>query len=266
MIRSLLYVPASSERSERVIRSWLAHKGVDAPGFVLENGSGGKNPPRGRLAAVPAVAQRGGNGVRAHHPQPELMRPDAEAACRAGAFGLLVPKARRRARCRCLRAWLEEIEHSARRAAMIFIPMIEDAGAVCSTPGPSQQLPRASLDWSRAERIWRPRSMPSRARRFSTFPSCWSIWPQKQPVCARSAYCARSPTMATSLRSRKAPTRHAHWGSTVRAASTPSVVPVLNRAFSPSAEALDHARRLVAAAADAKTRGKAPLPRGQDGR
>ena len=24
--------------------------------------------------------------------QPELMRPDAEAACRAGAFGLFVPK------------------------------------------------------------------------------------------------------------------------------------------------------------------------------
>ena len=36
----------------------------------------------------------------------------------------------------------------------------------------------------------------------------------------------------------------------------PSVVPILNRAFSPSQEALDHARRLIAAAEDAKARGE----------
>jgi citrate lyase subunit beta/citryl-CoA lyase len=36
----------------------------------------------------------------------------------------------------------------------------------------------------------------------------------------------------------------------------PSVVPILNRAFSPSAQALDHARRLIAAAKEAKARGE----------
>ena len=36
----------------------------------------------------------------------------------------------------------------------------------------------------------------------------------------------------------------------------PSVVPVLNRAFSPSREALDHARRLIAAAETAVARGE----------
>jgi citrate lyase subunit beta / citryl-CoA lyase len=36
----------------------------------------------------------------------------------------------------------------------------------------------------------------------------------------------------------------------------PSVVPILNRAFSPSAEALDRARRLLAAAEAAKARGE----------
>jgi citrate lyase beta subunit len=34
------------------------------------------------------------------------------------------------------------------------------------------------------------------------------------------------------------------------------VVPILNRAFSPSQDALDHARRLIAAAEDAKARGE----------
>ena len=36
----------------------------------------------------------------------------------------------------------------------------------------------------------------------------------------------------------------------------PSVVPVLNRAFAPSAQALDHARRLLVAAKEAKARGE----------
>jgi len=36
----------------------------------------------------------------------------------------------------------------------------------------------------------------------------------------------------------------------------PSVVPILNRSFSPSAQALDHARRLIAAAEEAKARGE----------
>jgi citrate lyase subunit beta/citryl-CoA lyase len=36
----------------------------------------------------------------------------------------------------------------------------------------------------------------------------------------------------------------------------PKVVPILNRAFSPSPEALDHARRLIAAAEQAKARGE----------
>jgi D-alanyl-D-alanine carboxypeptidase/D-alanyl-D-alanine-endopeptidase (penicillin-binding protein 4) len=35
-----LKLPASAERSAQVVQSWLAQKGVDAPGFVLENGSG----------------------------------------------------------------------------------------------------------------------------------------------------------------------------------------------------------------------------------
>ena len=36
----------------------------------------------------------------------------------------------------------------------------------------------------------------------------------------------------------------------------PSVVPILNRAFSPSKQDVDHARRLVVAAEDANARGK----------
>ena len=93
MIRSLLYVPAHSERFVA-----KAHeRGADAIILDLEDAVpvGEKDAARAALAtAVPSVGRNGARVFVRINAQPELMEADAEAACRAGAYGLYVPKAR----------------------------------------------------------------------------------------------------------------------------------------------------------------------------
>jgi D-alanyl-D-alanine carboxypeptidase/D-alanyl-D-alanine-endopeptidase (penicillin-binding protein 4) len=43
--------PATAEKSERAVRQWLAHKGLDVPGLALENGSG--------LSRIERISTRG---------------------------------------------------------------------------------------------------------------------------------------------------------------------------------------------------------------
>ncbi len=59
-----------------------------------------------------------------------MREADAEAACRAGAFGLLVPKTRAAAELHALGALLERLEREAGRAATWLVPLVEDPGAV----------------------------------------------------------------------------------------------------------------------------------------
>ena len=94
MIRSLLYVPASSERFIA-----KAHdRGADAVILDLEDSvaSSEKEKARAALAAtVPAVSRNGAKVFVRINSEADLMFADSEAACRAGAFGLFVPKSRR---------------------------------------------------------------------------------------------------------------------------------------------------------------------------
>lgn len=60
-----------------------------------------------------------------------MILADAEAACRAGAFGLFVPKSRRSNDLVRLDQHLGEVERSmANRKKTVLVPMIEDPGAV----------------------------------------------------------------------------------------------------------------------------------------
>ena len=91
VIRSLLYVPAHSERFVA-----KAHeRGADAIILDLEDAVAPSEKTQARAAlaaAVPSVGAQRRARVRAH--QRRLDDADAEAACRAGAYGLFVPKAR----------------------------------------------------------------------------------------------------------------------------------------------------------------------------
>ena len=129
LIRSLLYVPASSERF--IARAHT--RGADAIILDLEDSvvAGEKIKARARLAA--AVAHVGQAGARVFvriNATRDLIHGDAEAACEAGAFGILVPKTRDPRVLFEMDALLGLLEHKSGREPMAVVPLIEDAAGV----------------------------------------------------------------------------------------------------------------------------------------
>src|SRR5262245_4855883 len=139
VIRSLLYVPASSER----FVAKAAERGADAIILDLEDAvaPSEKVAARSKLAgSVPAVGRNGATVFVRINSEPELMRADAEAAVRAGAFGLLVPKSRDPKALVQLGQWLEPLEKD--RKPAVLAPMIEDPGAVLDARAIASATPR----------------------------------------------------------------------------------------------------------------------------
>ena len=128
-LRTLLYVPASSERFLA-----KAHEcGADAIILDLEDtvAPARKDAAREYLPAAVTMVGRSGALVFVRiNAVPDRLLGDAEAACRAGAAGLFVPKARDPAALAALGDFLGEIEQVIGRPTMSMVPMIEDAGAV----------------------------------------------------------------------------------------------------------------------------------------
>lgn len=127
-LRSLLYVPAHSERF--VVK---AHeRGADAIVLDLEDAvpEADKDAARAGLAtAVPAVG-RGGAAVFVRINSGGRQREDALAACRAGATGVMVAKASSSAALDALAGALRAEEARLGRTAMSFLALIEGAAAV----------------------------------------------------------------------------------------------------------------------------------------
>jgi citrate lyase subunit beta/citryl-CoA lyase len=254
VIRSLLYVPASSER----FIAKAHERGADAIILDLEDAvvPAEKSAARARLAsAVTNVGQRGAIVFVRINSQPELTRLDAEAACRAGAFGLLVPKTRDARTLQELAGWLEEVERSAGRAATLLIPMIEDAGAVFDARPIATATPRVfglvagsedlatSLDAEPTpEVLYLPKLMVHLAAKAAGVRSFGLL-----RTVADYGDLAAVEKSANEARA---------FGFDGASCVHPSVVPILNRAFSPSEKELEHARRLIAAAEQAKVRGE----------
>ena len=112
MIRSMLYVPASSER----FVAKAQERGADAIILDLEDGVAPSEKSKARASlrdAVPAVARNGAPVFVRINSGSDAMLADAEAACRAGAFGLFVPKTREPQVLVRLAAHLDRIEGDA---------------------------------------------------------------------------------------------------------------------------------------------------------
>lgn len=62
--------------------------------------------------------------------EPELQKSDAEAACRAGAFGLFIAKASSPEQVRELAEHMGATERELGRDPLAFVALLEDAGAV----------------------------------------------------------------------------------------------------------------------------------------
>jgi citrate lyase subunit beta / citryl-CoA lyase len=254
VIRSLLYVPASSER----FIAKAHERGADAIILDLEDAvvPAEKSAARARLvSAVASAGQRGATVFVRINAEPERIRLDAEAACRAGAFGLFVPKARDARTLQELADLLEALERSAGRPPTALVPMIEDPGAVLDARIIATATPRVFALVAGGEDL---------ATSLDAEPTPEVLYLPKLLVhLAAKAAGVRSFGLLRTVADYgdlDAVEKSAHearaFGFDGASCVHPSVVPILNRAFSPSAEALERAHRLLAAAEAAKARGE----------
>jgi citrate lyase subunit beta / citryl-CoA lyase len=254
-IRSLLYVPVSSER----FLAKAHERGADAIILDLEDAVAPhrKDAARARLGEAIPMARRGGAVIFVRiNSEPGRIRRDAEAACRAGADGLLAPKARDAGAIAALADFLGGIEQDIGRAAISLVPMIEDPGAVLDARTIAKASPRVFALMTGGEDL---------ATALGAEPTPEALRLPKLLVhLAAKAAGVRSfgllrtvadyKDLAGIEQSAHEARRHGFDGASC---VHPTVVPILNRAFSPTEAELDHARALVAAfdAAQAAGRG-----------
>ncbi len=253
-IRSLLYVPVSSERFVA-----KAHeRGADAIILDLEDAVAPAQKAAARAAlgaAVTSAGQRGATIFVRINAEADLIRHDAEAACRAGAFGLFVPKVRNARALHALAGFLDGIEHLAERAPMRLVPMIEDPGALLDARSIAAATPRNYAMTTGGEDI---------ATSLGAEPTPEVLHVPKLLVhyAAKAAGVLSLGLLRTvadynDLAAMEKSAREARmFGFDGASCVHPSVVPILNRAFSPTAEELDHARRLIAESERAKASGQ----------
>lgn len=127
-LRSLLYVPAHSAR----FLAKAHERGADAIILDLEDAvpEADKDLARAGLsAAVPAVGRNGAAAFVRVNAGPR-QAADALTACRAGAIGLVIPKAADPAALTALSAALSVEEQRLGRPAMTYILLVEDPAAL----------------------------------------------------------------------------------------------------------------------------------------
>lgn len=249
-LRSLLYVPAHAER----FIAKAHERGADAIILDLEDSvpANSKLAAREGLAAsIRHVGQAGAAVFVRINSETDLQFEDAGAACRAGAFGLMVPKL----------ATLEQLDRLAghlapiKRDQMPFIGLVEDPGAVLDARALAAHphvmgLALGGEDFATAmgaaatpEVLRLPKQMVHMAAKTSGKLSFGLL--------RGIADYADIDAIAAAAAEAKA------FGFDGATCVHPSAVAVLNAGFSPSEAEFDWARRLVAEAdkAIAESRG-----------
>ncbi len=257
MIRSLLYVPANSERFVG-----KAHeRGADAIILDLEDAvvPSEKAAARAGLAqALPAVSRNGASVFVRINADPGLMRADAEAACRAGAFGLFVPKVQEPRTLQELTTMLAETERETKREVTVLVPMIEDPGSVLDARALALATPRVHAlitggeDIATAmnaeplpEVLYLPKLLVHLAAKATGVLS-WGL------LRTVADYSDLPAIEQSALQARR-------FGFDGATCVHPAVVPLLNKSFSPSEEERARARRVVQAYEAAQAAGKGAI-------
>ena len=252
-IRSLLYVPVSSER----FLAKAHERGADAIILDLEDAvaPAQKDAARERLGGAVAMTRRGGAIIFVRiNAEAHRIRLDAEAACRAGADGLLVPKAREAGAIAALADFLGAIERAIGRTAMSLVPMIEDAGAVFDARTIAGASPRVFSLMTGGEDL---------ATALGAEPTPEVLrFPKLLVHLAAKAAGVRSFGLLRTVADyndlegiEKSAQEARRFGFDGASCVHPAVVPILNRAFSPTEAELDHARALIAASDEAQAAG-----------
>jgi len=243
-LRSLLYVPAHSERF--IAR---AHeRGADAIILDLEDAvpEAEKSAARDDLPETIASVTRSGAAAYVRINAGARQRDDAIAACRAGATGLFIPKARDPRALEALAGSLRPVEHALGRAPTPFVAMIED--------------PAAMLDARALARVQRVMALSFGAEDFTTatggtptpevlrFPKLTVHYSAKAEgklslgLLQSIADYSDLEALAAAAREAKA---HGFDGATC---IHPSAVPILNEGFAPTEAERDWAGRVLALA------------------
>ena len=252
-LRSLLYVPASSER----FIAKAHERGADAIVLDLEDSvaDGDKQAARAGLAqSVPMAGRSGAKTFVRINAEPGLQKADAEAACRAGTFGLFIAKARSPEQVGALAEHLAPIERELRCEPLVFVALLEDAGAVLDAR-PIAACPRVlglvaggediatSMGAEPLPEVLRlPKLLvhfAAKAEGKLSFGTLTSVADYQQ--CDALEAAAREAS------------RHGFDGATC---IHPSAVPIMNAAFSPSQEKVAWARAVLDAAAGAAAEGR----------
>ena len=127
-LRSLLYVPAQSAR----FLAKAHERGADAIILDLEDAvpDADKDAARAGLAEAVPSAEQNGAKIFVRINAGARQNDDALAACRAGAFGLMVPKVQSPGALEALAGLLRAEEATLGRAALMFLALIEDPAAL----------------------------------------------------------------------------------------------------------------------------------------
>jgi citrate lyase subunit beta/citryl-CoA lyase len=245
MIRSWLYVPAIAPR----FVAKAAERGADAIILDLEDSvaEAEKDAARAALAdAVPTVRKGGATIMVRVNSEPERHRQDVEAACRAGADGVLLAKTRDPAALRDLAEWLAPIEASLGRAALRFVPVLEDPASVFEARPIALATPRNMALITGGEDL-------ATAMGAEPSPDLLRLPKQLVNLAAKSAGLLsiglmRSVANFQDVEGITASAMEARaLGFDGATCIHPNVVPILNAAFSPSEAELEAARRMVLA-------------------
>lgn len=252
-LRSLLYVPASSER----FIAKAHERGADAIVLDLEDSVayGEKQAARAGLAQSVSMAGRSGAKVFVRiNAEPDLQKADAEAACRAGAFGLFIAKARSPEQVCALAEQLATTERELGREPLVFVALLEDAGAVLDARSIAAcrrvlGLVAGGEDIATsmgAEPLPEVLRLPKLLVHFAAKAE------GKLSFGTLTTVADYQQRDALEVAAREA-SRHGFDGATC---IHPSAVPIMNAAFSPSEEKVAWARAVLDAAAGAAAEGR----------
>lgn len=244
-LRSLLYVPASSEKF--IAR---AHeRGADAIILDLEDAVAPADKTRARenlAEAVPSVGQNGAKVFVRINAEPELQLDDAASACHAGAFGLYIAKTRSLEQLWRVSDHVERIERALGRPELVFVPLIEDPGAVLEA--------RTFARYDRTLALTSGGEDIAAAMGAEPLPEVLRLPKLMIHMAAKAEGKLSFGTLGSTANysdlagiSAAAREARAH-GFDGASCVHPSVVPILNAGFAPSEEQVAWARRVVEAA------------------
>lgn len=257
-MRSMLFVPADSEKK---LAKGLA-SGADALIVDLEDSVSAENKPAGRALAAEFIAANKGSGpalyVRVNDLTSGLTDDDLAAVMKAGPHGIMLPKSNHGDDVGRLatRLRVHEAQNGLEDGATRIVPIITETPLGVLNAGTyghaGQRL--AGITWG-AEDLSAEIGAAETRDEDGRYTDLFRLARVSTILAATAAEVAPIDTVFPNFRDEQAFSRDCREGArdgfTGRMAIHPAQVAVINEVFTPSAEAVTHARSVVEAFAAA---------------